>query len=247
LRSDPRGDTGAMTAPANPAAAPDAGDDLARRYWPLTGLRLRAGDLELRLPDEADLIALAALAEEGVHDPAVQPFSVAWTDVDPAERGRSVLQYQWSCLGSWRPDKWSLNLAVIRDGTVIGTQGIGATDFVVLREVATGSWLGRRFQGQGSGTIMRAAVLDFAFYGLQAEYAMSDAFTDNPASLAVSRKLGYRDDGITRQVSRGKPAELRRLRMDRAMWQARQATGGPLTGPVQIEGLDPCLPLFGLG
>jgi RimJ/RimL family protein N-acetyltransferase len=236
-----------VTAPSNPAAAPDGDGGLARRYWPLNGLRLRAGDLELRLPDEADLVALAALAEEGVHDQAVQPFSVAWTDVDPAKRGRSVLQYQWSCLGSWRPEKWNLNLVVIRGGTVIGTQGIGATDFAVLREVATGSWLGRRFQGQGSGTIMRAAVLDFAFDGLRAEYAMSDAFTDNPASLAVSRKLGYRDDGITRQVSRGKPAELQRLRMDRATWLARRTAGGPLTDPVQIEGLDPCLPLFGLG
>ncbi len=39
---------------------------------------------------------------------------------------------------------------------------------------------------------MRAAVLHLAFAGLEAEYADSDAFTDNAASLGVSRKLGYR-------------------------------------------------------
>ena len=69
-------------------------------YWPIAGLRigLRLADgpgqgwLELRLPDGADLAALAALAEAGVHDPAVQPFSVAWTDAEPAARARSVLQ-----------------------------------------------------------------------------------------------------------------------------------------------------------
>ena len=219
----------------------------ATRYWPLAGLRLLAGDLELRLPDESDLVALAALAAEGVHDPAVQPFSVEWTDVEPAERARSVLQYHWSCLGAWRPAKWQLNLAVVRDGAIIGTQGIGASDFAVLREVASGSWLGRRFQGQGNGTVMRAAVLGLAFDGLGARYAVSDAFTDNPASLAVSRKLGYRDDGIARQVSRGTAAELRRLRMDRGTWQAGREAGGPLAAPVQIEGPEPCLPLFGLG
>jgi len=31
-----------------------------------------------------------------------------------------------------------------------------------------------------------------------AEYATSDAFADNPASLGVSRKLGYAFDGIYR-------------------------------------------------
>jgi len=126
-------------------------------YWPIAGLRVLAGPLELRLPDAADLTALAALAEAGVHDPAVQPFGVPWTDVDPAARARSVLQYHWSCLGSWSPATWTLNLVVVRAGTVLGTQGLGATDFPILREVGTGSWLGRRYQGRGIGTAMRAS------------------------------------------------------------------------------------------
>ncbi len=132
-------------------------------YWPLTGLRLRTscrtGQLELRLPDAADLAALAGLAEAGVHDPAVQPFSVPWTDVEPAARARSVLQFHWTCLGSWSPAKWELNLAVVRDGTVVGTQGISGTDFAIGREIGTGSWLGRQFQGQGIGLAMRRAAL----------------------------------------------------------------------------------------
>jgi RimJ/RimL family protein N-acetyltransferase len=177
----------------------------------------------------------------------VQPFAVAWTDAEPAERARSVLQYHWTCLGAWSPARWELNLVVVRAGTVIGTQSIGATDFAVLREVGSGSWLGRRYQGQGCGTMMRAAVLGLAFDGLDAQYALSEAFTDNPASLAVSRKLGYREDGISRQVVRGKAAELRRFRIDRATWQARLEARDALIGSVTIEGLEPCLPMFGLG
>jgi len=217
--------------PSPPGLLPDYGNQppaapVPPGYWPLAGLRLRtrgrSGQLELRLPDAADLAALAALAEAGLHDPDVQPFSVPWTDVEPAARARSVLQFHWACLGSWTPEKWDLNLAVVRDGTVVGSQGVGGEDFAILREVGTGSWLGRQYQGQGIGMAMRAAALALAFDGLGAEFALSAAFTDNPASLAVSRALGYRDDGMKRQVIRGRPAELRRLRLDRAAWLARR-------------------------
>jgi RimJ/RimL family protein N-acetyltransferase len=220
---------------------------IGAEYWPIAGLRVLAPRLELRLPDETDLFALAALAEAGVHDPAVQPFSVAWTDVEPVARARSVLQYHWACLGSWRPDKWELNLVVVVDGAVVGTQGLSATDFGLLREVGTGSWLGREHQGQGIGTAMRAAALALVFAGLGAEFAVSSAFTDNAASLGVSRKLGYLDDGTERQVIRGRAGELRRLRLDRAGWQALNAVAGSPAGDVVIEGLEPCLPMFGLG
>jgi RimJ/RimL family protein N-acetyltransferase len=66
-------------------------------------------------------------------------------------------------------------------------------------------WIGLEYQGQGIGTEMRAAVLYLAFAGLGADYALSGAFTDNPASLAVSRKLGYGEDGVDREVRRDKP------------------------------------------
>jgi RimJ/RimL family protein N-acetyltransferase len=44
-----------------------------------------------------------------------------------------------------------------------------------------------------------------AFEGLGAQWAVSAAFEDNAASLGVSRKLGYRDDGTERDVVRGRP------------------------------------------
>lgn len=209
-------------------------------WWPLPQLRLTTARLELRVPSEADLDALAGLAALGVHDPLVQPFSFPWTDVSPAERARSTLQFQWRQWAQWTPEKWLLELAVVRDGTVVGVQGVAADNFTVLREVRTGSWLGLQYHGEGIGTEMRAAILHLAFAGLGAEHAVSSAFTDNPASLAVSRKLGYADDGIEREVRRGKPAVTQRLRLDRATWQAAQNL------PVTIHGLGPCLAMFGL-
>jgi len=213
---------------------------MASLRWPLADLRLQTSELDLRWPSLDELDALADLAAAGVHDPEVQPFMVAWTDASPEERARGTLQYHWSRWGAWKPSDWMLELAVIRDGVVVGTQGIGGRDFAVLREVRTGSWLGRRYQRQGIGTQMRAAVLHLAFEGLGAQSAVSAAFEDNPASLGVSRKLGYRDDGIEWHLVRGRPALTHRLRLARADWQATR------TVPVQIHGLQPCLPLFGL-
>jgi RimJ/RimL family protein N-acetyltransferase len=211
------------------------------QWWPLAGLRLTTPRLELRVPTDDDLEDLATLAAAGVHDPEVQPFSFPWTDAAPADRARSTLQYNWSRRADWQPAKWELALVVVLDGAVVGTQSILAADFAVLREVATGSWLGQAHQGRGIGTEMRAAVLHLAFAGLGADWATSGAFTDNLASQGVSRKLGYADDGIERLVRRGEAATILRLRLDRATWLAKH------TVPVTISGLEACLAMFGLG
>ena len=209
-------------------------------HWPLAGLRLRTPRLELRWPTLGDLDDLAAVAARGIHDPQVMPFAAAWTDAPAAKIPGNVLKYFWSTWGSWQPSNWTLDLVVCRDGAVVGTQGVRGRDFAILRQVGTGSWLGRDHQGQGTGTEMRAAVLALAFEGLGAQYATTESHDDNPASAGVSRKLGYADDGILRYAVRGRPVRAQRFRMDRAAWQAHR------TVPVEIRGLEPCLPHFGL-
>jgi RimJ/RimL family protein N-acetyltransferase len=208
-------------------------------HYPLLGLRLTTPRLELRLAEPEELSALADLAAEGIHDPEVMPFVVEWTDQEPAARARSVVQHYWKRLGLSTPEDWGLVLTVFLGGTPVGIQQIGAQRFAVLRQVSTGSWLGRRYQGQGIGTEMRAAVLHLAFAGLGAREATSAAFTHNAASRNVSRKLGYRPDGIERYVVRGEPATSERLRLSRADWEAHRAV------PVTIEGLEPCLAQLG--
>lgn len=207
--------------------------------WPLSALSVTTPALELRFPSLEDLDELADRAAAGVHDAGAMPFTFPWTDGEPAERALSTLQYQFRKWGSWQPGDWSCGFAVVVDGQVVGTQELAATDFAVKREVTTGSWIGKEFQGRGIGTEMRAAVLHLAFEGLGAEYATTDAFADNPASLGVTRKLGYAEDGIAMHNRKGTAAVLRRFRLDRAAWKPRT--------DVTISGLDACLPLFGLG
>lgn len=209
-------------------------------YWPLRALRIRTPTIELRYPGEADLDALAVQAANGIHDPDFMPFTMPWTDVEPLARGRSVLQWHWRQAGTLSATAWTLGLVTVVDGEVVGTQGLAADDFPVLREAETGSWLGQAHQGRGIGTEMRMAIVHFGFAGLGAEYITSSAFEDNHPSRAVSRKVGYAEDGIRRQLRRDKPGTLVRLRLSRAQWAAGRRDD------IEIIGLEPCLPLLGL-
>jgi RimJ/RimL family protein N-acetyltransferase len=207
------------------------------KHWPLFDLRLRTPRLELRLPTTDELGELAELAVDGVHDPKFMPFLNEWTDQPPVERGRSVMQYHWRMLAAWSPENWSLNLVVRHDGTAIGTQEIFGKNFAVLKEFGSGSWLGRRYHGNGFGTEMRAAILHFGFAGLGGDCAVSGAFDDNAPSLGVSRKLGYKSDGTGRLVRRGRAAGFTRLRLPRSDWARRE--------DIAIEGLENCREMFG--
>ncbi|HZD66592.1 MAG TPA: GNAT family protein [Acidimicrobiales bacterium] len=210
--------------------------------WPLSRLVLRIGDLELRYPGDADLAELAELAREPIHHPGTMPFSTPWTDQPPEDRARSLLQWHWGLRAGWAPDDWRLELVAVRRGEVVGTQGLHGARFALRREVESGSWVGGRFQGQGIGTAMRQAVLRLAFAGLGAHAARSGAFADNPASLAVSRNLGYAEDGTETEVRRHEPATLIRLLLPRAVWEARSRTWPRVT----VAGLEGCAAMFGL-
>ena len=209
-------------------------------YWPLFDLRIRTPRLEIRLPTDEELVALVAVADEGIHDPSTMPFAIAWTDRPSPQRQRESLQWYWGRRAGWRPEDWSLTGGVFVDGRPVGVQDLSAKEFGRLGSVSTGSWLSRVWQGQGLGKEMRAAVLHLAFAGLGAHEALSGAFFDNAASMATSRSLGYVENGEHRQLRRGRPDRMLDLRLDRSVWARTRRTD------IEIEGLDGCLEMFGV-
>jgi RimJ/RimL family protein N-acetyltransferase len=207
--------------------------------WPLFGLRLRVEAIELRLPTDEELAALAELAAQGVHAPDEMPFYVPWTRRGPPELQRRFMQHHWGARAGWEQDDWTLNLGIFRAGEPLGSQAIRAKGFAVRRTVDTGSWLGVRHQGRGVGTAMRTAVLALAFDGLGALEARTGAFEDNPASLRVTRKLGYRENGYAIHDREGRRVQELLFVMTVEDWRAR------LRPEVEVEGLDVCRGLFG--
>lgn len=207
--------------------------------WPLFDLRIRTPRLELRLPNDEDLLALLEVARAGVHDPDRMPFAVAWTDAPSPAFERGFFTFFWGARATWSPEAWRLPLAVLRAGRPIGIQEVMATDFTTLRTVDTGSWLGLPHQGQGVGTEMRAAVLWLGFEGLGAVAATSAALEGNEASHRVSEKLGYERNGEALVAPRGTPVIEHRYLLRRERWQRDRY-------PVEVENLEACLPMFGL-
>ena len=104
------------------------------------------------------------------------------------------------------------------DDTVVGSTSLVTSEFAVTRTFETGSWLGREYQGHGLGKEMRHATLQLGFDGFGAEQATTGAFTDNAASLGVTRSLGYEPNGRLRHQRRGEVAETLRFRMSREHW-----------------------------
>jgi RimJ/RimL family protein N-acetyltransferase len=213
-----------------------------QELYPLRGLRLSAGDdLELRWLDDDLLLQVASLAHDGIHDPSWQPMG-GWTDAPPLDVARSTASFAWRSRAEVRPEHWWLQLAVVRDGEVVGLQDLGADDFAVLREVRTGSWLGQRHQGRGTGSRMRLAVLSFAFDHLGALSATTGAWSYNGPSNRVSAKAGYEPDGVAHVLVRGRREREQRYRLDVERWRE---LGHPR---VEVDGLtDAARALLGAG
>jgi RimJ/RimL family protein N-acetyltransferase len=208
--------------------------------WPLYDLRLTTGDLELRVPAEAELPAFAEVAGRGIHPAAEMPFGIAWTDLPAAERVRSSYQFWMSTRAGWTVDGWTLTLGVWVAGEPAGFQDLRGPEFPKYRTVGTGSWLGSTFQRRGIGKLMRQAALTLAFDHLGAQLAETEAFIDNPASNRVSLAIGYEPNGFGQLAPRGVPRETQRFRLTLAGWRARPRP------EVTVEGLESSFELFGV-
>jgi len=214
-------------------------DPAVLAYWPMFGLRLRTERLELRHPTDDDLLQLAELAGQGIHDPGWMPFSHPWTEIPSPRLEQQAMQHYWGVRSRWSPEDWNCMFVTIHDGEVIGTQDFFAKHFATLRGVSSGSWIGQAHHGQGFGKEQRAAVLHLSFAGLGALRADSSAREDNGPSLGVSRSLGYVEDGDYFDVISGQRVRMVRVKLTRQRWESHR------THEVEISGLEPCLELFG--
>ena len=208
--------------------------------WPLYGLRITTPRLELRVPDDEDIVELFEVARAGIHPAGEMPFGVPWTDDIQAPGALDrFFAFHWTARGAVTPERWSLQFAIVADGRIIGSQELASEDFAGTRSVRTGSWLTAAAQGNGFGVEMRAAVLQLAFAGLGALEALTSAWHDNIASQRVSLRLGYRQEGEQLIARRGVPTRHLGFRLPREEWERSHEEG------IELHHLEPCLSLLG--
>lgn len=207
---------------------------MADDVWPLTGLQLRTRRLELRLPSEAELLALVDRVPDDLETDPTRPAPPG--AIRPT--ATAVLQWYWRALGDWRADHWRLPFAVWFESELVGFQELEAERFSSLGTVETSSWLVTEARRRSIGKEMRAAVLNLAFEHLGATVATSGAWEDNVASLGVSRSLGYVDNGWFVHDHLGRVGRQRRVVLEKQHWDAG-------AWPTQVVGLDRCRAWFG--
>ncbi|MEE4010606.1 GNAT family N-acetyltransferase [Roseibium sp. FZY0029] len=100
-----------------------------------------------------------------------------------------------------RQEAEELGFQIERDGEMIG-----GVSFKKLRETPEiGYWLGRAYWGKGYMSEAAQAAIAWLFENTDHKVVACEAMTENPASLGVARKLGFRVVGEVgcASVSRG--------------------------------------------
>jgi hypothetical protein len=64
-------------------------------HWPLFDLEVRTPRLTLRYLDDELAEQVIGVAARGVHDPAVMPFLVPWTDLPSPQMEHEALRFYW--------------------------------------------------------------------------------------------------------------------------------------------------------
>jgi RimJ/RimL family protein N-acetyltransferase len=184
---------------------------------------------------------LIPLVAEGIVRDDEMPFDDPISHYEPSPmREWRFLRAVWAARARIDADSWRLPLVVEVDGRPVGMQDLIAEDFPTFGGVSTFSWLAPQVRRSGVGREMREAVLHLAFAGFGAREATSEAFLDNDASNAISRRLGYEQNGLTWATRRGQPHQLRRWTLSRTRWEANQRAD------IMLGGVTECLPVFGL-
>ena len=209
--------------------------------YPPLHLEVSTPRLTLRGATDELLAKLVTVVRAGVVQDDEVPFDDPISHYEPSPtREWRWLRGVWSARARVEPAFWRLPLVVEVEGDVVGMQDVIFADFATFGGVTTFSWLGRQARGQGIGREMRSAALHLAFAGFGAREATSEAFLDNEPSNAVSRALGYEENGTTWATRRGQPFELRRWLLTRARWEQTQRSD------IELRGVAECLPVFGL-
>ena len=87
------------------------------------------------------------------------------------------------------------------DGRIVGMVGVHNVDWL-NRKTSIGYWLAAGEQGRGTMTEAVGAYVDHAFTTWKLNRVMIQAGVENARSRAIPERLGFREEGILREVER---------------------------------------------
>ena len=209
---------------------------------PPLAVRVETPRLELHGATDDWLERLAPIVRSGKAGDDPPPYDDPfWAyETDPDLRVQKWLRGVWRGRGTVTPERWRLHFVVVVDGEPFGMQDLIGDEFESFGTVETHSWLSSDIRRRGIGTEMRSAILHFAFEGLGAEEAHSEANADNAGSNGISRRLGYEPNGTAWATCDGQPVLGQRWRLVHETWAAHRRDD------IAMTGVDECRASLGL-
>jgi ribosomal-protein-serine acetyltransferase len=150
-------------------------------------------DAELRLLEESHAYALYQLTDANrAHLRQWLPWVDETTSVDDTRRFIRIATQQFASNQGYECGLWWR-------GELVGTIGNHRIDW---RNGATsiGYWIGEAYQGHGLMTRACRALITHAFETLRLQRVEIRIATGNRRSRAIPERLGFREEGILRQV-----------------------------------------------
>ncbi|MEO9248452.1 GNAT family protein [Citricoccus nitrophenolicus] len=180
-------------------------------WWPLFGLRLESGGLELRTVRDGDLPAHLAALNEGIHGAVgTNPFGPnRWSSAPAEDIARNAMHDIWRNRAETDRDRWTIQL---------GIWDHAAADH---------GW-------RSAGRRARAMALVLAFDHLGAAHATTECAAWNHGSRRVTESLGYEPQGSSVQDWGGEAVEVLGYRLGPEQF-VRPAEDVTVTGAAAVR------------
>jgi ribosomal-protein-alanine N-acetyltransferase len=165
----------------------------------MRGPRLKQGRVYLRPARHSDWRAWASLRAES------RSFLIPWEPSWNSDAlGRAAFRRRLrSHEAEWqRGAGYSFLLFRSDDDTLLGGVTLSNVRRGVAQSASLGYWIGEGFARQGFMTDGLTAVLDFAFERLALHRIEAACLPDNDASQSLLRKIGFKEEGYSRQYLR---------------------------------------------
>ena len=133
--------------------------------WPPFAVTIRACDdtgrgVDLRVMRDEDIACVATVCAADIYGTDIPEHAFPWLFDEKRNTPAAMAQHRWEHRAQLRANNWTLDF-IARDAKtqeLVGVVDLSAENFAAAREVQTASWVLRRFQGQGYGTLIRQAV-----------------------------------------------------------------------------------------
>jgi ribosomal-protein-serine acetyltransferase len=148
----------------------------------------------LRLLEETDANELYAVVD------ANREFLARWMPWPDSQTRESTLEFIRSSRKQLA-DNQGFQVAIVDDGRIVGVLGFYRLDWE-NRSTSVGYWIAESSQRQGTVTRAVRALTDHAFRTWKLNRVEIRAGVDNVRSRAIPARLGFKEEGVLRQVER---------------------------------------------